>query len=53
MVTDSDMCDDTIIKATADYYERRLKNRDKDRRLDIWIAIGLYLVLSSVALVAL
>jgi hypothetical protein len=52
-IADDELDDDTIIKATADYYERRGKSRIKDRQLDIWIAVGLYLILSSFAFVAL
>jgi len=52
-ITDDEQYDDAISKASADYYERRWKSRIKDRQLDIWIAVGLYLVLSSAALVVL
>ena len=38
-------------KDTVDYYEQRWKDRIKDRRTDILIAISLYLILASVALV--
>ena len=48
---DDEQYDDAISKASADYYQRCWKSRIKDRQLDIWIAVGLYLVLSSVALV--
>ena len=50
-MADGELYDDAISKATADYYEQSWKSRIKDRQLDIWVAIGLYLVLSSVALV--
>ena len=50
---DDEQYDDAISKASADYYQRRWKSRIKDRQLDMWIAVGLYLALSSVALVVL
>lgn len=40
-------------KASADYYERRWKNRIKEHRSDFWIVLGLYLIISSVAVVIL
>ena len=40
-------------QASADYYEQRWRNRFKDHKGDFWIAIGLYLILSSVAFVVL
>ncbi len=40
-------------QASANYYERRWRDRVKDHESDIWIAIGLYLILSSVAFVVL
>ena len=40
-------------QASADYYERRWRNRIKDQKGNFWIAIGLYLILSSVAFVVL
>jgi len=49
-IADDALYDDAISKASADYYRRSWKSRIKDRQLDIWIAVGLYLVLSSVAL---
>jgi len=52
-IADDELYDDAISKATADYYERSWKSRIKDRQLDIWIAVGLYLILSSVAFVVL
>jgi len=36
-------------QASADYYRRRSRNRVNDHKGDFWIAIGLYLILSSVA----
>ena len=45
--------DEAISNASADYYERRSKSRMNDRQLNIWIAVGLYLILSGVALVVL
>ena len=50
-IADDELYDDAISKATADYYERSWQSRIKE--LDIWIAIGLYLVMSSVAFVVL
>jgi hypothetical protein len=52
-IADDELYDDAINKTTADYYERSWKGRVKDRQLDIWIAVGLYVILSSVAFVAL
>lgn len=40
-------------KASADIYERRWKNEIKGSKGDWWIAIGLYLVLTSIAFVVL
>ena len=45
--------DDTLESISADYYDRSWKNRLKVERHDVWIAVGLYLVLSSVAFVIL
>jgi len=50
---DDEQYDEAIAKASADYYERSWKRRIKEQQLDIWIGVGLYLVLSSVALVVL
>ena len=50
---DGELYDDAISKASADYYERSWTSRIKDRQQDFWIAVGLYLVLSSVAFVVL
>ena len=50
---DDEQYDEAISKVTANYYERTWKSRIKARQLDIWIAVALYLVLSSVALVVL
>jgi hypothetical protein len=50
-ISDAEMHDDAIAKASADYYERSWKNKIKFQRLDIWIAVGLYLVSTSVAFV--
>ena len=52
-VDDDELYDDALSKASADYYERSWKSRIKDQQQDIWIAIGLYLILSSVAFVVL
>jgi len=52
-VSDDTRYDDALVKASADYYERSWKNRIKVQQLDIWIAVGLYLILSGVAFVAL
>jgi len=52
-LSDDDLHDDTVSKASADYYERSRKSRIKVQQLDVWIAAGLYLILSSVALVLL
>ena len=41
------------LEVSADYYERRWRNRIKSHQGDRWIAIGLYLLLISVAFVAL
>lgn len=45
--------DDTLTRASADYYERSWNNRIKEKRSNIWIAVGLYLILSSFAFVVL
>lgn len=45
--------DVALSKASAEYYERCWQSRIKDARSDWWIAIGLYLILSSVAFVVL
>jgi hypothetical protein len=45
--------DVALSKASAEYYERCWQSRMKDARSDWWIAIGLYLILSSVAFVVL
>jgi hypothetical protein len=50
-ISDAELYDDAIAKASADYYERSRKNKIKFQRLDIWIAVGLYLVSTSVAFV--
>jgi len=52
-VDDDELYDDALSKASADYYERSWKSRIKDQQQDIWIAIGLYLILSGVAFVVL
>jgi hypothetical protein len=49
-LSDDELYDDAIDKDTADYYERSRKNKIEIQRLDIWIAVGLYLVSSSIAL---
>ena len=48
---DDNQYDEALGKASADYYERSWKSRIKDRQQDFWIAVGLYLVLCSVAFV--
>ena len=52
-ISDGELFDDALGKASADYYDRSWKNRLKIQKPDIWIAVGLYLVLSSVAFVLL
>ena len=52
-MTDDDLHDIAVSKASADYYERSWKSRIKDQQQDIWIAVGLYLILSSFAFVVL
>ena len=55
-IADDDLYDDALSKASADYYERSGKRRIENRQLeqlDIWIAVALYLFLSSVAFVVL
>lgn len=52
-MTDDDLRDIAVSKASADYYERSWKSRIKDQQQDIWIAVGLYLILSSVAFMVL
>ena len=48
-----DLHDDALSKSSADYYERSRKSRIKDQQLNFWIAVGLYLVLSSIGFVLL
>lgn len=51
----NDSLDETdwhALEVSADYYERRWRNRIKSHQGDRWIAIGLYLLLISVAFVA-
>jgi hypothetical protein len=45
--------DATVQKASADFYERRTQMWSNFKRGDIWIAIGVYLILASTAFVAL
>ena len=52
-ISDDELFDDAIDKASADYYERRATDGFKFRAQEMWIAIALYLVLSSTAFVAL
>lgn len=40
-------------QATVDYYEGRWRDRIKDRWIDITVAIGLYMLIASVAFVVL
>jgi hypothetical protein len=40
-------------KVSTEYYERSWRDAVKERKADIWIAIGLYLILTSVAFVVL
>jgi hypothetical protein len=46
-----DIDDSAAQRASADFYEMRTKMWTNFTRGDIWIAIGLYLVLASVAFV--
>ena len=41
------------LKASADYYERLARYRAEFRMEEIWIVIGLYLILAGVAFVIL
>jgi len=52
-IADDDLHDDALSKSSADYYERSRKSRIKDQQLNFWIAVGLYLVLSSIGFVLL
>ena len=52
-IADGKRYDDALSKASADYYERSWKSRIREQQSNIWIALGLYLVLSSVAFVVL
>lgn len=45
------MYDDALAKASAEYYERRSVYRINFRAHEMWIAVALYLILSSVAFV--
>ena len=52
-ISDGELYDDALDKTSADYYARIAKNRIKVQGQDTWIAVGLYLVLTSVAFVVL
>ena len=52
-ITDDEQYDKAIAKASAGIYKRSWEARIKPRQLDIWIAVGVALILSSVALVVL
>jgi hypothetical protein len=52
-ISDGELYDDALDKTSADYYARIAKNRIKVQAQDTWIAVGLYLVLTSVAFVVL
>ncbi len=52
-ISDDKLYDDALDKVSADYYERRAKYRIKFQAQEMWIAVALYLVLSSVAFVVL
>ena len=45
--------DSQLFRASADFYERRWKNRIKDHQGEWWIAIAIYLIFVSIAFVAL
>lgn len=49
--SDDDSHDRTTEEKSAAYYKRVGKQREKDQKGDFWIAVGLYLILCSVALV--
>lgn len=48
-----ELADIALQKTSAEYYERRWKNRIKEHQSDFWIVLGLYLIISSVAIVIL
>ena len=52
-IPDDELYDDALDRASADYYERTAKDRIKFRAQEMWTAVALYLVLSSVAFVVL
>jgi hypothetical protein len=52
-MSDGELYDDALDRTSADYYARIAKNRIKVQAQDIWIAVGLYMVLASVAFVVL
>jgi hypothetical protein len=52
-ISDDTMYDDALAKASAEYYERRAIYRINFRAQEMWIAVALYLILSSVAFVVL
>jgi hypothetical protein len=52
-IADDEQYDEAIAKASAGIYKRSWEARVKLRQLDIWIAVGAYLILSGVALVVL
>ena len=52
-ISDDELYDGALDKASADYYERRAKDMIMFRVQEMWIAIAVYLALSSVAFVVL
>jgi hypothetical protein len=51
--SDGELYADALDKASADYYERRAEDKIKFRAQEMWTALALYFVLSSVAFVVL
>ena len=52
-VANDDLYDNSVERLSADCYERRKKMWTKFNRGDWWIAVGLYLILASIAVVVL
>ena len=46
---DDDVFETELQKISADAYERRRRTRARLRRGELWIAVGLYLILCSIA----
>ena len=52
-VDKDDLADIALQKASAEYYERSWKNRIREHKADLWTVLGLYLIISGIAVVVL